>query len=82
MFGKTRDFILSRSDYPIEFHKSAMEFANNIISESRGKLFRLRSKTAGLFGVENYTIYSSGVNFNYLICDSLEWATTSAIDEK
>lgn len=80
MFSKTREFILSKSHFPIEAHEYALSFANKVLDENYGESFKLRSETARLFGIKNYQVYKSGYSFNYLICDCLEESTTPEIE--
>ena len=81
MYRKTREYILSKSDFPIEAHKSALLFANELIKESQGSSFKIRTEASKHLGITSFSVYGSGESFNYLICDCLEAKTTPSVDE-
>lgn len=73
MFDTVRLFLLSKSYLPQEFHLRAIETVEDEVQRHRGETFSLSPDVSVALGAKTFQMYSSGVGFNYFVCEALQW---------
>lgn len=71
MDKRTRGFILDYADLGIEFHQDVIKLIQKFQHEKHSETYKLRDEVANVFGVNNLTIYKSGINLQLLVCDTI-----------